>query len=425
MIRSIDTLSEYFDSFMPSLGKGQLRENRLKRMKNLLSYIGSPEKTFKSIHIAGSKGKGSTAFFLSRMLDKEGYRTGLYLSPHVYDIRERFTNAGEYFSNSSYLNTLDELDDKIKEFKNDKELGPEKPTTFELYTAYGYLLFKREKMEYGVIETGLGGRLDATNTLSPIASVITTIEKEHTDILGDTIEKIATEKAGIIKDSIPFFGGDTDYKAIDVFVDKCNKLNAKPTLFKDYYKDVVLDNSTIKAKSRNNNIEITLPYPSYKEGEDALVGYMTLKKLGLINSYKYDLSDKKLPGRYEKVRRYIFDGAHTKESAEELKNTIMKNENLEDATLIFSAAEGKDIYDMLKILVPLFRHVVISKPEDFKQSKPIEIYNKAISLFPEKDIILIEDGKKAVEKAELNKGIILVTGSFYLVSKIRRAIDEY
>ena len=152
---------------------------------------------------------------------------------------------------------------------------------------------------------------------------------------------------------------------------------------------------------------------------------MALKELGLVHGYSYDLSDMKLPGRYEKDGRYIFDGAHTKESAEELKKIILQNEKLEDAILIFSAAEGKDIDDMLKTLIPLFAHVIISKPEDFKPSKPAEIYRKAISLFPEKDIILIEDGKKAIEATEKSRGIILVTGSFYLVSKIRRALDEH
>ncbi len=425
MISDIDKLSEYFDSFTPSLGKGQLRENRLERMKDLLSYIGSPEKSFKAIHVAGSKGKGSTAFFSARMLEKEGFKTGLYLSPHVYDIRERFTRSGAFFSLSSYMNTLDELDDKIKGFKNAKELGPEKPTTFELYTAYAYLLFKREGMEYALIETGLGGRLDATNTLCPIASIITTIEREHTEILGNTIAEIAAEKAGIIKDEVPFFGGNTTLDAINVFVDKCKEKNASATLFKDYYRNIIHDGSTIKAIAGDNEIELTLPYPSYKEGEDALLGYMALKELGLAKCVKYDLSDMKLPGRYEREGRYIFDGAHTKESTEELKKTIEENEKLEDATLIFSAAEGKDIDDMLKTLIPLFSHIVISKPEEFKPSKPIDIYNKAISLFPEKDIILIEDGKKAIAAAELNKGIIVVAGSFYLVSKIRRALDEH
>jgi len=425
MISAIDTLSGYFDSFNPSLGRGQLRENRLERMKHLLSHIGSPEKSFQSIHIAGSKGKGSTAFFSARMLEKEGFKTGLYLSPHVYDIRERFTESGLFFPLSSYMNTLDELDDKIKDFRNDRELGPEKPTTFELYTAYAYLLFKREGMEYAMIETGLGGRLDATNTLSPIASIITTIELEHTEILGNTIEKIASEKAGIIKNGIPFFGGNTADEATRAFIAKCKEKETTATLFRDYYNDVRLVDSTIKATNNDTEITIKLPYSSYKEGEDALLGYMALKELGLVHGYSYDLSDMKLPGRYEKDGRYIFDGAHTKESAEELKKTILQNEKLEDAVLIFSAADGKDIDDMLKTLIPLFAHVIISKPEDFKPSKPAEIYRKAISLFPEKDIILIEDGKKAIEAAEKSRGIILVTGSFYLVSKIRRALDEH
>ena len=424
MIKAIDILSTYFDSFFPSSGKGELRDNRVERMKNLLATLSNPERSFKAIHIAGSKGKGSTAFFISELLESEGHRTGLYLSPHVYDIRERFTESGEFFSASAYLNALDELDDKIKHFKNPVELGPEKPTTFELYTAYSYLLFKREGMEYGVIETGMGGRLDATNTLSPLFSIITTIEKEHTEVLGSTISAIAKEKAGIIKKNRPIFVGNTSDEAIEVFKERANELASPLTLFKDYYSFHELDGDIIKAKSNNEDIEIKLPLPSLKEGEDALLSYMALKKSNLIKSNKLDLSQRWLPGRYEKVSRFIFDGAHTKESAEALSTTIANNESLVDATLIFSAADGKDIKDMLLTLIPLFSHIIISKPE-YKESKPEKIYELATSLFPEKDIILITDGKEAVKSATSHSGLILVTGSFYLVSKIRRALDEH
>lgn len=199
-----DTLESFFDSYMPSLSSS-LRENRLERMSLLLDHLGNPEKSFQTIHIAGSKGKGSTATFLSALLEKKGYSVGLYLSPHVYDIRERFTIASRFFSDEEYTLALEELQEKLSSFSLPSSLGPEKPTTFELYTAYAYLLFKRKGCKWAVIETGLGGRLDATNTISPYATLFTPIELEHTKILGSTLTEIAREKAGIMREGVPSF----------------------------------------------------------------------------------------------------------------------------------------------------------------------------------------------------------------------------
>lgn len=423
MITDIEKLDSFFDGYTPMLGGGLLRDNRLERMKLLLAQLGNPENSFKSIHIAGSKGKGSTAFFISRMLSGNGHKCGLYLSPHVYDLRERFTLSGVFFSDQAYLKAAADLESGIRCFKLPPQLGPEKPTTFELYTAYSYILFRNENCDYAAIETGLGGRLDATNTISPIAEIITTIELEHTDILGDTIEKIAAEKAGIIKEHSSVFVGNTAKEAISVIGKRCNDMNSELAAFQSSFQDAKLKGSIVSAMINGRKISIKLPYPSEKEGEDALLGYLALHKLGLINDEKIDLSGLSLPGRYERYGRYIFDGAHTKASAESLRDTLEANENLDHSTLIFSAAEGKDIKDMLLSLVPLFDRVIISKPDSFKKSDPKEIFSLARGLFPEKEIYLIEDREAAVEKAEESDGLILVTGSFYLVSRIRRAVN--
>ncbi len=418
-----EKLSSFFDSFAPMHGGGLLRDNRLERMRLLLSHLGNPENSFRAIHIAGSKGKGSTAFFISRMLSQSGFRCGLYLSPHVYDIRERFTDAGEFFSGEAYSRAREELEDRVSGFILPESLGPARPTTFELYTAYAYLLFRNEGCSIAAIETGLGGRLDATNTLSPIAEIITTIELEHTDILGDSLEMIAAEKAGIIKEDSYAFAGNTAPEAAAVIRRRCIEMNSVLTELSDAFSGISIDGSTASGLLDGKRIEIRLPYPSEKEGEDALLGYLALSRLGLIDRRGFDLSGLSLPGRYEHYGRFIFDGAHTKESAESLCNTIIENESLDDSTLIFSAAEGKDVKDMLLALIPHFTRIIISKPDSFKKSDPAEIFRLAQSLFPEKAVYLIEDSRAAAEYAMEGKGIILVTGSFYLVSRIRRELD--
>jgi hypothetical protein len=167
------------------------RYYRLDRMHKLLEYIGNPQSSFASIHIAGSKGKGSTAIFIASGLEAAGYKTGMYLSPHVSNYRERFTRCGSYFSEEEYVSAANLLFSRLDGFTFSDQWGTTEPTTFELFTAFSFTLFEYTKCEWAVIETGLGGRLDATNTLKPKAVVLTPIELEHTAILGNTITLIA------------------------------------------------------------------------------------------------------------------------------------------------------------------------------------------------------------------------------------------
>ncbi|MFA7539910.1 MAG: bifunctional folylpolyglutamate synthase/dihydrofolate synthase, partial [Sphaerochaetaceae bacterium] len=200
---NFDQFCLYMESFANlerKTGDYSPREYRLDRMGKLLTHLGNPERSFKSIHIAGSKGKGSTAIFIAKGLSALGYKTGLYASPHLVDYRERFTLSGTFFSEEALVKSGNSLVEKLEGFSFSDEWGVSEPTAFELYTAYAYLLFKENKCSWAVIETGLGGRLDATNTLTPEASVITPIELEHTAILGNTLSLIAYEKGKIIKE---------------------------------------------------------------------------------------------------------------------------------------------------------------------------------------------------------------------------------
>ena len=192
VIKQIAELETVFDTFAPESGDRRAREHRVERMKLFLSFLGNPEKAFRTYHIAGSKGKGSTASYLSAIITGYGRKCGLYTSPHLFSVRERFTLSGAFFSDSLYINTCNKLLEKTGSFIFPSSLGPEKPTTFEMYTAFAYILFKEAGCTDAVIETGLGGRLDATNTIESEAVFITEIELEHQDVLGKTIREIAT-----------------------------------------------------------------------------------------------------------------------------------------------------------------------------------------------------------------------------------------
>lgn len=180
-----------------------VREYRLDRMKALLDYIGNPQENYKTIHIAGSKGKGSTAALIANALSAVGKKTGLYMSPHLINYRERFTLSGTFIEDKILIEAANIFTNMIHDFTFDDESGRSNPTTFEIYTSYAFFLFQYINCEIAVIETGLGGRLDATNIITPILSIITPIELEHTAILGNTISKIAFEKSKIIKQHVP------------------------------------------------------------------------------------------------------------------------------------------------------------------------------------------------------------------------------
>ena len=436
--KTFKDVEEYLDSFSyidKSNPPGLIRKSRLERMINLLSFIGNPQTSFKAIHIAGSKGKGSTATFTSVLLEAKGYKTGLYLSPHVSNFRERFTVAGKFFSDDFYIEVANKLSLLINGFKNDKSLGQENPTTFEMYTAYAYLLFKEYGCEYCVIETGLGGRLDATNTLNSIAAVITPIELEHTSVLGDTIEKIAIEKSKIIKPSQFVFSSKQEKNVLQLLKKECLEKGSTLFTFDDYIQSFsynITNKGEVLSFKIKDGQEYSLQLSVFgeKQAENVALSILIASKLGFISSNGI----KKIESLIIKARfmrlhldqtDIVIDVAHTQKSILDTTNTFRSIYH-DDTTLIFGAVEGKDITHMLKILVANFSHIIISRPGTFKKSNIDEIYNIAKEIDSKIDIIVIEDNKEALNKALERKKPILITGSFYLAGPMINILeDEY
>jgi dihydrofolate synthase/folylpolyglutamate synthase len=192
----------------------------------LCHAIDNPHRKFKSIHIAGTNGKGSTSHMLAAMLQQAGYKTGLYTSPHLKDFRERIKINGEMISKEFVVDFVEKTKTISEEIK---------PSFFELTVAMAFDYFEKEKVDIAVIETGLGGRLDSTNIITPILSIITNIGYDHMDILGDTLEKIASEKAGIIKTNVPVVIGEYLSETKNIFLAKAKKENAPVYLAQDEY----------------------------------------------------------------------------------------------------------------------------------------------------------------------------------------------
>ncbi len=420
-----ERLDDFFASYMPSLS-GSLRENRVERMNLLLEKLGHPERSLKTIHIAGSKGKGTTATCLSFMLKTLGYRSGLFLSPHVYDIRERFTLASSFFSDEEYLTALASLKKGIEGFVLPPSLGCALPTTFELYTAYAYILFSETGCQWAVIETGLGGRLDATNTIESEAAVITHIELEHTQILGSTLPLIAREKAGIIRKGKPTFVLSQSEEVLDVFRKVSASLSSHLSVFK--MPDMKMDDgfrvremeylgAVLKTKTWKHDIRLT----------DAFFALFILSSLGFpVSGRTFDFTAPgfHLPGRFEERviegRTILLDGAHTVNSVEYLSSALGESP-FASRTLIFSTAQDKPWCGMLSVLVPLFDFVIVTSTGAWKKSNPEKIYEDAVRMFPETEIEIIlnheEVIRRALEKTK-EEGLVTATGSFYLLGEL-------
>lgn len=434
--KTFSDVVEYLDSFSykdKSLSPGALRGERLDRMRHILKRIGNPEESFTSYHLAGSKGKGSTAAFLSSSLTAAGEKCGLYLSPHLVDYRERFTLSGKFFSDEEYIQCAEKLYSMMEGFTVPEGLGSESPSTFEMYTAYAYLLFKETGCTSAVIETGLGGRLDATNTLSSRVSILTPIELEHTQILGSTIEEIANEKAKIIKKNQLVFVSRQSEEARKVFISEAERQNSEIYFLFDELEDFSYqekkDFTSCSAKFKDGtSYSLKLKMKGEVQAENALLAILVLKKLKLFKEKTIEaLENTTLPGRFEEVdyksSRIVFDVAHTKRSMENTVNTFTSIYG-ENNVLIFSSLDGKDTLSMLELLLPHFEKVIISRPGVFKVSYPDKIYKMAKELSPEKNILLIEDSSSALEEATANLGerSILVTGSFYLAGAIKEVM---
>lgn len=432
-------LDSFFNSYSPSLSVG-LRDNRLERMSLLLDKLGNPEKKLKMIHIAGSKGKGTTASFMAWIMNKMGLKTGLYLSPHVFDIRERFTLGTVFFPDSLYSDTLSLLKEKLEGFSIPSSLGPNKPTTFELYTAYAYLLFYNAGCEYGVIETGLGGRLDATNTILPIATCFTYIEKEHTKILGETLEEIATEKAGIMRKGVPSFMMDMPSRALNTLINYANNIGSPYSVF-----PLHLNNILYKDKGIENKVEITIGNKSIsivssKGFTDILFFDLSyaLFVLSSINIFTINENvvlnlenEFNLPGRFQiedyKERHFLLDGAHTPTSISHLIDNIEVFRYSPLSTLIFSSAIDKNYIEMADLIVDKFDTIIITSLGENKKSDPEAIYEYISKKWREKRVILSPTPLFAVQYAIQSSpkdGYILVTGSFYLVDLIHKEIKD-
>ncbi len=394
----------------------------LENIIRFLNEIGNPQLNLKCIHIAGSNGKGSTASFIASILMESGYKTGLYTSPHFVKFNERIKINGK------------EIEDKfIADFyiKYENYIIRNKLTFFEVTTAIAFQYFYDNNVDYAVIETGLGGRLDATNVINPMASVITSISLEHTNILGDTIEQIASEKAGIIKPGIKVFTGILFPGAEAVIEKKCEELNCELFDIEDY---TIKRENYIELYTEELNIDrLDSPLRGYYQKYNAALAVLCLNKTldifnlttiqkGILNVVK----NSGLQGRYEIISespKIILDSAHNPESIKHFTEEFKKEKKYQKRILLFTALRDKAIEEMLKALNNSFDEIHFTEI-NFERAANIndliEIANKiGMNGFVEKDFIGFIQ-KFISEKSEMECLVIL--GSMYLLGEVKKSI---
>ncbi len=437
--QEVVTYMESFTNLEKQTDHYTTRTYRLDRMHAILSHIGNPERSFRKIHLAGSKGKGSTASYLASGLTSLGYRTGLYVSPHLVDYRERFTQSGTFFPDTLLIETGNELKRRLQGFSFSDQWGETYPTTFELFTSFAYLLFALSGCEWAVIETGLGGRLDATNTIVPEASVLCPIELEHTKILGDTLDKIAYEKSKIIKSKVPVFIGYQEPEVMEVFCKEAESQQSKVTKLSEelltYSYRISGNGEIVEYWWRDRSHEVlSLSMMGKVQAQNCALALLVLRKLGLFGEHTLEaLQRNTLPGRFQKIAEnpdIYLDGAHTAHSLSALLESFSTLYPSGENTIIYGALEDKDHSHMGSLVLDHFCKIIISRPGTFKRSDISLIERKlrqmASTRDKEYDIRLIEDNRKALETAMGNtpKGAaILVCGSFYLAGGVKTAYD--
>ena len=387
-----------------------------------LEHIGNPQKSLKTIHVAGSNGKGSTSSFIASILMEAGYKTGLYTSPHFVKFNERVV-----------INNNQIEDEFVADFinRNEKFIDKHELTFFEVTTAMAFEYFKKNNTEFCVIETGLGGRLDATNVLNPLAVVITSISLEHTNVLGNQISQIASEKAAIIKKGAKVFTGKLNSDAEVVVKKRCEEQSCELFRLDDYINE------------RHNSVELytdeieiddfTIPLKGkYQKYNAALAGLVVSKTFSMDNSklisdgIKNVLLNTNLQGRYEYFRKepdIILDSAHNTDGVKNFLNEFQKEKNkYSKKSLLFAVMRDKALEEMLLDLKKHFDEIFITEI-DYERCAKIEevseVCNKNNISFT-----AIKDIPKFVSEFELKdkEECLVVLGSMFLIGKIKERL---
>jgi dihydrofolate synthase/folylpolyglutamate synthase len=407
---------------------------KLERMQALVNSMGNPQDKYPAIHVAGTKGKGSVCILCANALIQAGYRVGLYTSPHLDDYAERIQINNEFIPHAD----LAALVNDIKPFV---AAIPEL-TTFEITTALAFLYFARQNVDVGVIEVGLGGRLDATNVIEPKVSVITSLSYDHTLLLGETLTQIAGEKAGIIKTGVPVVNSPQTEEA-QLVIERVAKEHASHLVQvgRDWLFEPAshsLEGQKLRVWSPASDPEsftlLTIPLLGAHQLTNAATAFAALQvahQQGIktnVNAIQEGFSKAFWPGRFEIVQctpPVILDCAHNRDSAAKLCLTLQEYYPERSVVLIFGASEDKDIHGMLDELMPKVTDLITVRsfhPRAIDPDKLVEMSQRY-----KRSVHCVEHIPEAIDKALQSVGqdqLVLITGSIFVVAEARKYWEQ-
>ncbi|MEO0089060.1 MAG: Mur ligase family protein [candidate division WOR-3 bacterium] len=419
--------------------KANYNDFKLIRFLNFLSEIGNPHLFLKNpILIAGTKGKGSTTMLLGNCLKECGYKVGIYTSPHLLSFRERIQFQNHPIDKEEFTELTCQLKKLIKKHKL---------TFFESLTAIAFLFFLKKEPDFVVLEVGLGGRLDATNVVNPILSIITRIDYDHTEILGNTLPKIAFEKAGIVHQNVPLITFHQRKSVDKVFQKVCVDKNSQIFYSDDYFSFELISVSPsgtsftvdFLKKTFENNLKRDIIHTNLiGEFQKENIGlaltalFLLAKDHKLINypNIKKAISNIPLLGRISYISYnggfLIVDTAHNPISIKCLKDTLIKMNNTKRYYFLFGVSKDKDSYKILNFLKPICEEIVLTKAKT-KRATPLNRLKKIAQELRLK-YSAFSSVKKAFnyifKKANKEKKLLVITGSFYLAGDVLRLLQS-
>lgn len=411
----------------------------------LLRHLGDPHEGLPSVHIAGSNGKGSTAAFLSSVLRRAGFRVGLYTSPHLVDFSERIQVDGVPIPTPKVVHFTERIRESVEKMTREGDLWPSSDphfppegfdpqkttiTFFEFTTAMALLYFRESKVDVAILETGMGGRLDATNVIDPLLSLITSISLEHQQYLGKTLIQIAQEKAGIIKPERPLLTSARQPRVLALFRQKCQELRCPFYAWRKDFSAKELGPQLIRFRGRSHqwsNLRLGLAGSHQVINASlALAGVEVLMESGFAvheEHLRKGLAEVKWPGRLELVGehpRILLDGAHNPAATRVLRKALQEGFPRRRLILVLGIMADKDIPRMMADMVPLANVVILTRPR-MDRAASLKVLGAQASPF-QKPVVEVAEVDQALARALAEaegEDLIVVTGSLYTVGEAR------
>lgn len=439
---------------IPASGK---HDFKLGRMHRLLELLGHPQNHLPTVHIAGTKGKGSTAIMLAEMLSSAGYRVGLYTSPHVEAFEERMRVAGQQPTPDQIVDLVRQVQTAVGRCESDP--SPFSPTFFEVTTALAWLFFEMQRVEIVVLEVGLGGRLDSTNVCSPIACVLTTISRDHTQLLGSSLALIAQEKAGIVKPLIPVISGAQGREAQEVIASTCRERNSELWQLGQDFSYSHTPQSCLKPGDTKverlptdfGTVDVVTPAGSWTsmpltlagehQAHNTAVALATIDKLRQLGwsvsreAARSGLANVRWPMRIEVLAQrptVIVDAGHNWESISALGRTLDESFSSPEPggrpsrrVLIFAATKDKDIIGIARQLLPRFDTVILTQYLNNPRAVPPSSLLRQVQSVSDVACHVASTPTEAwllAQQVTTSQDLICVTGSFFIAAEIRELI---